>query len=312
MAENIKESLTTFLPKPGEDFVETPYIREITSRALDYVKVGLPIHFKGPAGVGKTTLAMHVAAKIGRPAMIIYGDYDLAASDFVGGLQGYIRKKVLDNYIRTVVRAEESTSLYWTHGVLLEACKNGYTLIYDEFTRSRPETNNVFLPVLEERLLPLPLVSGYGGYLKVHADFTAIFTSNPRDYAGIQKTADALLDRMATIELGNFDEETESAICMARADLLPEDAKRVVNLVRKVREVKANKYLPSIRSSILVGKLMRLKGVHAVSSDPEFERICMYALIPEVPEQERAVVVQTIKETIRAYGDWRQCDDEKE
>lgn len=50
------------LPEASEEFVCTPYVQELADRALAYLEVGYPIHFAGPAGTGKTTLAFHVAA----------------------------------------------------------------------------------------------------------------------------------------------------------------------------------------------------------------------------------------------------------
>ena len=55
--------------KQKPDFVQTPCVRSLAERALCYVRAGYPIHFCGPAGTGKTTLAMHVAAFLdGLPA----------------------------------------------------------------------------------------------------------------------------------------------------------------------------------------------------------------------------------------------------
>ena len=53
------------------DFVETPQVAQITERALGYVRAGFPVHFRGPAGVGKTTVALHVAHRLGRPVMLM-------------------------------------------------------------------------------------------------------------------------------------------------------------------------------------------------------------------------------------------------
>lgn len=294
-----REASAIFMPRPGADFIQTSYIAQLTSRALDYLKIGLPVHFCGSTGVGKTTLALHVAARIGRPVVIIYGDYEINAPDLVGGLYGYRKRRVVDNFIRSVMKADESMAMYWTDGRLVTACKNGFTLVYDEFTRSRPEANNVLLSVLEERMLPLPTAAEHGSYIKVHPDFAAIFTSNPREYAGVQKTPDALLDRMVTVELGNFDEETEVAIIQAKARVLFEDAQRIVELVRKVRETKADKSTPTVRSCIMIGKLLKLKGCHASADDPMFEQILTDVLMPEVPSNEREVVGKTIREALR-------------
>ncbi|MCL5103272.1 MAG: gas vesicle protein GvpN, partial [Armatimonadetes bacterium] len=49
---------------PRSDFVETPTVQAMTQRALAYLEAGFPVHFQGPAGTGKTTLALHVAAQL--------------------------------------------------------------------------------------------------------------------------------------------------------------------------------------------------------------------------------------------------------
>ena len=106
----------------------------------------------------------------------------------------------------------------WIDNRLTTACRYGHTLVYDEFTRSRPEANNVLLSVLGERLLNLPKLRYAGdGYLEVHPGFRAIFTSNPEEYAGIHKSQDALMDRLITIHMDHYDRETEVAITAARS-----------------------------------------------------------------------------------------------
>ena len=44
-------------PRPLAGFVETPYIKELTQRALNYINAGFPVHLRGVSGTGKTTLA---------------------------------------------------------------------------------------------------------------------------------------------------------------------------------------------------------------------------------------------------------------
>jgi gas vesicle protein GvpN len=76
------EGITTVLePRPMPNFVETRHIRDIADRALAYIEAGFPIHFRGVSGTGKTTLALHVASKLGRPVVIIHGDDEFSTSD---------------------------------------------------------------------------------------------------------------------------------------------------------------------------------------------------------------------------------------
>ena len=48
----IDEMTTVLEPSPLLDFVETKYIKDITSRALAYTKAGFPVHFRGVSGSG--------------------------------------------------------------------------------------------------------------------------------------------------------------------------------------------------------------------------------------------------------------------
>ncbi|MFQ6030295.1 MAG: AAA family ATPase, partial [Dehalococcoidia bacterium] len=137
-------------------FVQTPRVKEIAERALLYLRSGLPVHFRGPAGTGKTTLAMYVAAQLGRPVILLHGDEELGTSDLVGGGHGFRRKSSVDNYIHSVLKTEEDVQLKWVDNRVTVACRHGFTLLYDEFTRARPETNNTLLSVLAERILDLP------------------------------------------------------------------------------------------------------------------------------------------------------------
>ena len=112
----------------------------------------------------------------------------------------------------------------WVDNRLTVAAKYGFTLMYDQFTRSRPESNNVLLSVLQEKMLKLPAARKGESYLRVHPDFTAIFTSNPEEYAGVYRSQDALRDRMITLDLAHFDEETEIGITAAKSGIGRGDA----------------------------------------------------------------------------------------
>jgi gas vesicle protein GvpN len=272
----------------SDQFVATPHIQALAERALAYLEVGYAVHFAGAAGTGKTTLAFHVASKLGRPVTLIHGDDEFGSSDLVGKDAGYSKSKLIDNYIHSVLKTEEKMNTLWVDNRLTTACGSGNTLIYDEFNRSRPEANNALLSVLEEKILNLPSLRQSGeGYLAVHPDFRAIFTSNPEEYAGVHKTQDALMDRLITIQMGNFDRETEIQIGMAQSGVCREDAEIIVDIVRELRGIGVSNHRPTIRATNAIAKILVHRQARARLDDPVFQWVCHDVLTTETAKVTR-------------------------
>ncbi len=278
MAERTYSEISPILidrEQPG--FVATPQVQDVVRRAMTYLRAGFPVHLTGRAGTGKTTIAMYIAGQIGRPVMLIHGDEEFGTSDLIGGQYGYRRKKVVDNFIQTVLKSEESVSPEWVDNRVTAACKHGYTLLYDEFTRSKAEANNVLLPILEEKILDLPAARGEDGYLRVVPEFCAIFTSNPEEYAGVHRAQDALLDRMITIKLGHYDRDSEIAIAAAKSGISTEVAARIVDIGRGVRNAGIGA-VPTVRASIMIARLVAMNGMQPTVSDAVFRQTCLDVL----------------------------------
>ncbi|MBX0331513.1 gas vesicle protein GvpN [Oscillochloris sp. ZM17-4] len=270
-----EQSRATLALRPSASFVATHVTQDISERASTYLRAGFPVHFRGPAGTGKTTLALHVAALIGRPVMLIVGDEEFTAADLVGGQNGYRYRRVVDRFIHSVVKYEEDAVQRWVDNRLTTACREGYTLIYDEFTRSRPEANNILLTVLEERMLVLPTAGREESYIRVHPEFRAIFTSNPQEYAGVHEAQDALSDRLITIDLDFYDEHTEAMIVAASSGADIETAMCVVGLVHAYRASGAYSQTPTMRAALMIARVITLEGMRPSAENPRFVDICL-------------------------------------
>ncbi len=243
--------------QPGSEFVETAKTKETLRRALTYLNCGYAVNFCGPAGTGKTTLARHAAHLIGRPVLMLAGDEEITSLSMIGGYRGVRHKRVDDNYIRSVHKTQDEFVELWVDNRLTVACQEGYTLVYDEFTRSRPETNSVLLSVLEERILHMPIERGVGRYLPVHPDFRLILTSNPLEYAGVFHVPDALRDRTVRIYLDRYDADTEIDIVCSKTGLDRADAEVIVYLVRSMDADERLAIHPSLRASIMLGRVLK-------------------------------------------------------
>jgi gas vesicle protein GvpN len=303
----VMEAVNTLIePRALPAFVETPYVRDIANRALTYIAAGFPIHFRGASGTGKTTLALHVASKLGRPVVMIHGDEEFSTSDLVGGEYGYRMKKVIDNFIHSVLKTEEDMSRRWVDNRLTVACKHGFTLIYDEFTRSRPEANNTLLSVLQEKMLDLPAARNGDGYLRVHTGFTAIFTSNPEEYAGVYRSQDALRDRMVTLDLDFFDEETEVSITQAKSGLDRSGAEKIVHVVRGLRESGVCEFAPTIRGCIMVAKALKVQNGSINSGNGLIRQLCLDILASQSTRVGSKAQSARVKEVVNQLVD-RYC-----
>jgi len=290
------EKLMTLEPRPSQHFVETTFIRDVVERVLSYLRCGFAVNLSGPSGVGKTTLALHIAARLSRPVVLIYGDEQFGSTDVMGGLSGYRYRRVVDNFIHSVIKTEEDFSRHWMDSRLVTACKMGYTLVYDEFTRSRPEANNVLLAALEERVLALPNETSY---VKVDPRFSAIFTSNPEEYAGVYKSQDALRDRMVTIYLDQYDEETESAITAAKSGLPGKEAKKIVQLVRRIREDDNIPVRPTARASIAIAKILAALNLKTDFSDPYIRAVVIDVISSHINGSEaRKSTLESLKKIL--------------
>jgi gas vesicle protein GvpN len=261
------------VPEAGDDFVLSPEVQALSDRAVTYLEAGYPVHFSGPAGTGKTTMAFHVAAQLGRPVSLVHGSDEFSASDLVGRDSGYRKSSMVDNYISSVLKTEETMQVNWVDNRLTTACERGHTLIYDEFNRSRAEANNTLLSILEEGILNVPKSDG-SGYIVVHPEFRLLLTSNPVEYAGVHDTQDALLDRLVTIEVGHYDRDTEIAITAAKSGIQLSDAARLVTVARELRSRDPGGHVPTVRSTIALAQvLMRAE----IPVDPNDERFLSFA-----------------------------------
>lgn len=253
-------------PVAERDFFENEEIGSLLKRGLFYAQTGIPIHFSGAAGQGKTSLALAIARRLGRPVALVTGHDWLTAEDMIGKEVGQSVTTVIDKYVQSVRRTEKQARHDWRDSVLATAMEQGHTLIYDEFTRSSAAVNGLLLSVLEEGVLVSTDRVNTRTYLTAHPDFRMILTSNPREYEGVNHAPDALLDRMITFRMRPLSAATESGILAARTGLDAAAARRIVALVRALRQDDSDKDI-SLRATIMIGRIVAARQRLAPVSD---------------------------------------------
>jgi gas vesicle protein GvpN len=250
-------------------------VAALEHRAFVYLQETYPVHLRGPAGSGKTTLALRIAEKLKQPIVLLVGDASFDTRRLVGGEDVKRTRRVVDRYISSVTKVESQTDAVWLDRALTVACTQGCTLVYDEFNRAPPSANNVLLTVLEERILVLPKSGRGESYVAVHPAFRAIFTSNPVDHVGANAAQDALTDRMITLDLDGFDRATEIAIVAGRTGLAAAECAKIVDVVRDFRASRAYAQRPTLRASIMLARLCVAQKLRVSADDPRFMQLCM-------------------------------------
>lgn len=261
-----------FVPD-DQPFVETAAVRRLMSRTQRWLDAEYPVHCVGPTGCGKTALAMQVARQRDRPVVWINGDAGLTTSDLVGEYAETERVSERDKYIHNVIKSKDIVRDRWVDNPLTIAVREGATLVYNEFSRTKPAANNVLLSVFEEGVLELPGQRGESRYVDVHPEFRAVLTSNSVEYAGVHAPQDALLDRLVSIHMEFYDRETEVEIVRAHTDDAAAD--HVVPMVELFRELRD-------QLEITVGTRAAIMAVRGISATDTLSRSVLVDLCVDV------------------------------
>ncbi|MEK6808708.1 MAG: gas vesicle protein GvpN [Nanoarchaeota archaeon] len=257
-----------------KDWVETDSVKSIKGRVKNWLTLKYPVHIIGPTGCGKTILALQVAKELGRPVVWLNGDESIATTDLIGGYSQVEVSTIRDKYIHNVYKDKEILKAEWLDNPLTLACKYGYTLVYNEFARSRAVANNVLLSIFSEGILELPTKFGEERYVKVHPEFRVIFTSNSIEYAGVHRAQDALLDRMVGIYMDYYNRETEAKIISAHSKIDEKHAILIADMLNSVREELQEDSCLGTRAGVMIA--------HALMSLGKFDRATIRELFADV------------------------------
>ncbi|MEM1250850.1 MAG: MoxR family ATPase [Cyanobacteria bacterium P01_H01_bin.21] len=239
--------VSTVIQVRPQQFVKTTALEPLMQRALRYLRSGYSIHLEGPTGIGKTTLAMHLAACRKRPMRLVVGSYALAFSE------------QQDSWLRL-------------------ACCEGWTLVYDEFNRSRPENNTVLLSALEERILVLTGDCG-SEYIPIHPDFRVIFTSNSEEYCGVYAAQTALLDRLVTMRLPEPNILVQQQLLVELLGISNESATLIIKLVQQFFRQVSPEGQFSLRPKLMIAQVCQRESISISAEDAEFRQVCRDVLL---------------------------------
>lgn len=249
-----------YLVPEVEHYVETEEVKKVKEKVKLWLNAGYPVHIIGPTGCGKSTLARRVAEELGKPTVWVNGDETMTTADLVGGYSKVETESLRDRFIHTVLKARDVMRAGWVDNPLTIACKYGTIFVYNDFSRAKPDANNILLSVFQEGILELPTRFGEERYINVNPEFRAILTSNSVDYAGVHRPQDALLDRMVGVYMDFYDFDTEVAIVREHSGVSEDEARQIVGTIRKLREKLPEAEKPGTRACIMIAQGLKVSG----------------------------------------------------
>ena len=197
-----------------------------TMNVIDAILAGDHVLLFGGTGVGKTSLVLQIAARIGQPVLRVNFNGQVSIRDLVG----------------CVGLTKEGT--VWNDGALTRAMRHGYWLVLDEIDFGSPDILSILYPVLEGSP-KLCLKEHDGEVIHAHRGFRVFATGNSiggddSQYCGTQRLNAALLNRFTghgqAIKVEAMQSRQEREVLLSRLPILSNTlAKRACEFASRLR-----------------------------------------------------------------------------
>jgi MoxR-like ATPase len=282
---------STQQPSPPVDFADVPDVmarfeehgyladHKLATTVFLQTRLDKPILLEGPAGVGKTQLALSLAEVTGRKLLRLQcyegQDETKALYEWDYGKQllyTQILRSTIDEVIAGAKNIDEAVdrigaqeSVFFSERFLasrplLEAVRSTVpvVLLVDEVDRADEALEAVLLELLAEYQVSVPEV---GTFKAIHKPYVVLTSNNTRDLSA------ALKRRCLHLSLDYPEADRELAIIRSKNTGLPDAlAQQLVTIVRGLRELELRK-APSISETIDWARTLAVLGVQDLTAE---------------------------------------------
>jgi nitric oxide reductase NorQ protein len=200
----------------------------------------LPVMLKGPTGCGKTRFVEYMAYRLQRPLIAVACHEDLFASDLIG---------------RYLLRRDETV---WMDGPLTLAVRSGALCYLDEVVEARKDTTVVIHPLTDDRRQLA--VDKKGELLRAHPDFMMVISYNPGYQSVLKDLKQSTRQRFVALNFDYPPPELEAAIVAREGGIASETARRLVQLGRKIRNIREHGLREGASTRLLIYAAHLIRG----------------------------------------------------
>jgi nitric oxide reductase NorQ protein len=219
----------------------TPYYKQ-TGKEIEVFEHAfrnqLPLLIKGPTGTGKSRFIEYMAYRLEKEMITVSCHEETSSTDLIG---------------RYLIKGAETI---WVDGPLTHAVKEGHFLYLDEVAEARPDVL-VAIHSLTDHRREL-YIDKLGLTIKAHADFMLIASFNPGYQRGFKELKPSTRQRFVALSFQYPEADMEAEILVSETGVTADDARKLVNLGNKIRNLTELGLTETVSTRLLVdaGKLI--------------------------------------------------------
>ncbi|TMU57663.1 CbbQ/NirQ/NorQ/GpvN family protein [Flagellimonas algicola] len=219
-----------------------PYYRAVGKEAEIFKHTyssRIPFLLKGPTGTGKSRFIEFMAHELNQQLITVSCHEETSSTDLIG---------------RYIIKGAETV---WMDGPLTIAVKTGAILYLDEIAEARPDVI-VAIHSLTDHRREL-FIDKLGTTIKAHPHFMLVASFNPGYQRGFKELKPSTRQRFVAISFNYPEAKAEAEILAKETNILEADAKKLVNIANKIRNLTELGLTETVSTRLLVdaAKLMR-------------------------------------------------------
>lgn len=212
-----------------------PYYKSVGKEVLIFKHAygsKIPFLLKGPTGTGKSRFIEYMAHELQQPLFTVSCHEETSSTDLIG---------------RYIIKGAETV---WMDGPLTMAVKKGAILYLDEIAEARPDVI-VAIHSLTDHRREL-FIDKLGETVKAHPNFMLVASFNPGYQRGFKELKPSTRQRFVAVSFDYSNAKIEAEIVVNETNIAEADAKKLVNIATKIRNLTELGLAETVSTRLLV------------------------------------------------------------